>query len=343
MSSRTIQQRCFGSDVVQEREAHKPDNPLRRLDAWAAFQELERLVRKLADAIRYTDAELPAYAAPLPIVQRAPAGQARAKLPNPLVPPLLYGEPARQAAVETIQALRMAPEQDPRHARRCPGVIAASEDTLRLIQALNHAKLKFKNAVELIDEEDAAVRRAEMAKVVNYLSLMQSYRKVPWVHLHANEFLRPASVSFTWAKRATSTERRSVRKIRSDLKKEQGNPPPGRDPDHWHALIEAELDQLAHGRLKLPDTEILAVRPPNAPHPRMNIYMADVRKPWMWSASIPLFYPHTTGLDLVPVSPLPVLDTRVQRARRRDQRLEPNPLLERLHVYRYFSEYRELQ
>lgn len=212
------------------------------------------------------------------------------------------------------------------------GLIESSPATLEAIDALNKAKLQFKQCVLDLRAQgsgqrletllrsvttdrrrDESVRSALEASGMIGLDLRLCYRNF--------QCLSPdvRAVSWTWIRKTSSI--RKVSHAEAVALAEKGLQGSAR---------EMALDLLA----TVPSTEMFAVRRPVATHLRANVWVGT-NKPAGIVAHSPLFYP--AG------SPRPdkVWDyspTERPRLRRSDRRIEDGPFIYALNLYRYRRE-----
>lgn len=248
-----------------------------------------------------------------------------------------YGFTAREPAAEIYVQHFFDDEQDPRETVILPGLVAAGDSTRRLAHALNAARKQLKDALSAMDRiqvrmtnpvtgrirkerlGDLVLRDAGLAR----LHRIQVYRDV-----HVLE-RRPDNVSFVWA-RTRRVKRLSLQAVRERLMGMLDNPP------------QAELVREDLARLEsLSRNEVLAFVEPMPCHARVNLAW---RRPGetqgfdraMRSAPIPLLYPAAAEDELPSLKPLdPQRYALRQRAKRRDLKIEDQPFLSTLSVYRY--------
>ncbi len=255
----------------------------------------------------------------------------------------LMGIPDRDVCMAVLARLEFFDGQPAGETLVMPGLLAASNTVLEAAHAVNAAKDAFKAAIlELralrvdVDHDPAinsaiqqdlisrppligaALRRSGLAR----LALKQCYRHIPILPA------RPRSLRWTWA-RTKSITRLSVPEAEALLKQA------GSDPG-----IDLQLLRLA----ALPRSEPLAQVQDCAPHLRANVVFASAPEPGaplrrMINAPVPVLYRGDSGEPL----PLGCQDLRLDaerkvkpdRKRRRDQKLESEPFLPAIRVYRY--------
>lgn len=243
----------------------------------------------------------------------------------------------RSKAVSLFQTLWYEEGQDGRETITCPGVIGVGADTLAAARRLNELKDTFKAAVlalktlrkseadailtELIHKRDTGVAHAMRRMGAARLNLKQAYRHVPLLER------RPAKVGFTWSRQGRTIQRISVAEARRLLERRSETP-----------QTRQELERLS----RLPAGEPLARVRPVCPHLRANVVFGDHAQPSrrLIQTPLPLLVPLSEGQPLpsfVAVPPEPVATSRLRRS---DTKLEEEPFLILLQVFRYRLRYR---
>lgn len=224
--------------------------------------------------------------------------------------------------------------QDGRSTRSHVGLVAARPAVMEQAHAVNAAKQAFADLLGQIREEQPSLL-PEIKAVLPFrhpelhthlrgsglarLHLKQCWRAIP---------LAPAPVArvrLAWYSSGRSIKRLSVREAEQKLL--------ALDTEAAHVRI--QLRQLAG----LPDGEPLAQVQTQAPLMRANLFfrepLEDGHRRRAMNVALPLFVPAEDGRlpdhNQPPANPP---ETRT-RARRRDERLEQEPLLPSLRVYRY--------
>ncbi|RAH38171.1 DNA replication terminus site-binding protein [Halomonas sp. SL1] len=224
--------------------------------------------------------------------------------------------------------------QDGRSTRSHVGLVAATPAVMEAARRVNDTKQAFADLLARIREEEPSLL-PEIKAVLPFrhpelhthlrgsglarLHLKQCWRAIP---------LAPAPVArvrFAWYSSGRSIKRLSVREAEQKLL--------ALDTDAPHVRI--QLRQLAG----IPDGEPLAQVQTQAPLMRANLFfrepLEDGHRRRAMNVALPLFVPADDGRlpdhNLPPDHPP---QTRT-RARRRDERLEQEPLLPSLRVYRY--------
>lgn len=307
------------------------DPALGREEARQSYLSLEALLAQLAKRITHEDADLPAYIARLPF----PYQEKDTTRTTPIVQvqtESLLGEVARRHAAEIVVATTYQPDQHMQRVLRVPGLLSASPETLALVDAINAEKKVFETAFMAISPS-ATIRKEHIAMVIRAISVLQTYRLFPLLDV------APAKVSFTWTAHSPKTQRLTVAALRELLNKARGEVPEDTLPETWEMTIGEELSIISD----LPGNEYLAIRKPLAPHPRVNLYLPGEDTPRTSPASLPVFYPDTGSESLPPINPLDRLDMRFRRAQRSNTHIQSQPLIKRLHIYRYVDRYRKVK
>lgn len=244
----------------------------------------------------------------------------------------------RDKAVKLFYSLWYKDGQDGRETITCPGLIGSSQATLEAAIQCNIAKDAFKESVLALKtlrrpEADALLselhrRDPEVAYAMQRmgaarLNLKQAYRHVPLLDR------KPVKVGFTWSRQGRTIQRISHSRIRQLLERRSETP-----------QTRLELDKLS----RLSRDEPLARVRPVCPHLRANVVFEDggENERRLVQTPLPLLVPLRPGEDLpafVPVAPHP---TGTDRLRRSDVRLEDEPFLASLKVYRYRERYRQI-
>lgn len=243
----------------------------------------------------------------------------------------------RHKAVMLFQSLWYEDGQDGRETITCPGLIGASADTLEAARQCNAAKDAFRDAVlalkklrkpradALLDElhrRDPDVARAMQRMGTARLNLKQAYRHIPLLDV------KPVKVGFTWSRQGRTIQRIGHARIRTLLERRSETP-----------QTRLELDKLA----RLPADEPLARVRPVCPHLRANVVFdtGGETERRLVQTPLPLLVPLQAGEDLPEFVPVPPHPVGADRLRRSDVRLEDEPFLVSLRVYRYRERYRQ--
>ena len=249
---------------------------------------------------------------------------------------LAQGMAMRSKAVHLYRALWYEDGQDGRGTLTCPGIVAASQETLEAATECNAAKDAFKASVlalkqlSRVDARDVMAdlycRNQEVAVImkrmgVARLNLKQAYRHIPFLTA------RPRKIGFTWSKQGRTIQRTTVAEAKRLLERRRPTP-----------QVELELTRLS----QVPETEILARVRGVCPHLRANVVFASPAgvERRLLQTPLPLLSPLEAGEPLpefVPISPQPPETLRLQRS---DVRIEEKVFLPSIGVYRYRQPYR---
>lgn len=245
----------------------------------------------------------------------------------------------RIKAIKLYRALWYEDSQDGRETLTCPGIIGASASTLEAARACNNAKDEFKaNVLTLknfgrIETNSAmadlhrrwetvasAMRRMGAAR----LNLKQAYRHIPLLEK------RPLKIGFTWSKQGRVIQRTSVSTARHLLEQRVETP-----------QIQLELKRLE----EISSSELLARVRRVCPHLRANIVFSEVGRAEvsrrLMQTPLPILVPSKCGEQLpefVSVPPDPPINLRLRRA---DVKIEDEPFLASIRIYRYRNTYRK--
>lgn len=250
------------------------------------------------------------------------------------------GVAMREKAVRLYHTLWYEEGQEGRATLTCPGIVGASQMTVDAAHACNAAKDRFKASIltlktlskrqQLEDLDDLHKRHQQVGKALKRmgavrLNLKQAYRHIPILDE------KPAKIGFTWSKQGRTIERTTVAEARRLLERRRNS-------------LEAEqaLQRLA----VIPQEEVLARVRSVTPHLRANLVFirngAVSRR--LIQAPLPILTilsPNDTALpEYVPVSPAP---TDFARLKRSDVRIEEEPFLPLIRVYRYQQRFRQAQ
>ena len=222
--------------------------------------------------------------------------------------------------------------------RQHVGLVGATQAQLERVAAVNLAKHHFESVMASMKSEDRSAQRAvregleevagDRRDLLGYTGLGRLHLKQTWRQLPTVE-TRCRLVSFSWYVSGRSIYRRSVadvEKLLADLHNDSST----------HIRIQRE--RLA----SLPSSEPLAQVQRQAPIMRANtVYetpTATLKTRRMFSISMPLFVPLEAG-ELLPEITAPETSPPTERVRpiRSDVRLESEPFLPSLHIYRYIN------
>ncbi|GAA3895387.1 hypothetical protein GCM10022228_03050 [Halomonas cibimaris] len=226
------------------------------------------------------------------------------------------------------------PGQDGRQTRNYIGLVAANDALLDAVIRANAAKSRFSDALQAIKQQAPSLlsegrerlprRHPRVQTVLERNGLARLHLKQCWRHLPVAE--APVSrVRFAWYSSGRSIKRLSVRQAEEKLL--------ALDSDAAHVRL--QLRRLAG----IPSSEPLAQVQPQAPLMRANLFftepLADGHTRRALNAAMPIFVPSAQGR--LPHTNCPALTPpeKRTRARRRDEKLEHEPFLPSLRVYRY--------
>ncbi len=224
--------------------------------------------------------------------------------------------------------------QDGRATRPHIGLVAADETLMAAVERTNAAKADFaallarikQSEPELIPEAKALLphRHPELHDHLRGQGLARVHLKQCWRAIPVAE-APVARVRLAWYSSGRSIKRLTVQEAEQKLLK--------LDTDAAHVRI--QLRQLAG----IPSGEPLAQVQRQAPLMRANLFyrepLEDGRTRRAMNVALPLFVPSPDGR--LPDHNLPPIQPPEQRtrARRRDEKLEDQPFLPSLRVYRY--------
>lgn len=225
-------------------------------------------------------------------------------------------------------------EQDGRETRNYIAIVAANDELLTAIDAINQAKANFSEQLKNIKQRfpatlsdakhrlpkrhphvDEVLRRNGLAR----LHLKQSWRQLPIAQAPVSR------VRFAWYSSGRSIKRLTVQEAERKLLQ--------LDTDAPHIRI--QMRKLA----SIPSGEMLAQVQTQAPLMRANLFFTepldDGHTRRALNAAMPIFVPDNN--QRLPHINLPTLQppTTRTRARRRDEKLEQEVFLPSLRVYRY--------
>lgn len=224
--------------------------------------------------------------------------------------------------------------QDGRETRNYVGLIAADEALIQAVAQANAAKNAFSDCLQAIKQQAPALltegrsrlprRHPKVETILERNGLARLHLKQCWRHLPVAEG-PVARVRFAWYSSGRSIKRVSVQEAKRKLL--------ALDSEAAHVRI--QLRQLAG----IPDTEPLAQVQPQAPLMRANLFftepLADGHTRRALNAAMPIFIPSEDGrLPHTNLPPLTPPEKRT-RAKRRDEKLESEPFLPSLRIYRY--------
>lgn len=253
-------------------------------------------------------------------------------------------ENPRTKILGSIQSLNYQPGQSGTDSLLCPALIGASSSTLMYVQKQNLARqtlaevLKEFIGIDVLveDELTGSITKRQWVRVV--LAMLGHAR------LNQRQTTRtfrcfdqqPTQVSYSWVN-MRRVEYTTSRKILLALEKRLE-----KHPGLAAKSLESEYNKVA----ALGHTEPLAIVTPLNEQIRANVVWTDktqnVVKRAQFYAGTPIFYPAQSGQALPKLRRLPERNTpRSYRLKRSDLKLESEPYIPRLRIYRYRPEYRE--
>ncbi|MBB3332655.1 hypothetical protein BDK63_003555 [Halomonas campaniensis] len=253
----------------------------------------------------------------------------------------IFGEPEPVGAERAAEWLRHAlldvwyqDGQDGRATRAHIGLVAANEPLMEAVAEANAAKAALgallarirEDAPSLIPEAKAVLpfRHLELHDHLRGQGLARLHLKQCWRHIPVAE-APVARVRLAWYTSGRSIKRLTVREAEHKLLK--------LDSDAAHVRI--QLRRLAG----IPEGEPLAQVQRQAPLMRANLFyrepLEDGRTRRAMNVALPLFVPAPDGRLPDHNLPQPTPPEARTRARRRDEKLEDEPFLPSLRVYRY--------
>ena len=240
----------------------------------------------------------------------------------------------RARAYAIISALEYHDEQAPKEILICPGIIAASDHTLTMIEALNDAKDQFKQTMLMLKQAKIKLNTAEFKHAfeetlskrtapttqalkrtgLQRLHLKQCYRRIPILPE------APKKVSWTWA------HTRAIRKI-NKISARQLLEKKGQDPGILQQLN--KLEYLSHD-------EPIAIIQELAPHLRANIVFHNQER-MMIKGPVPIFFPGNAA-QMPYFKPPPEKKLKDKnRGVRTDLQIDPESFLPAIHAHRYLA------
>lgn len=224
--------------------------------------------------------------------------------------------------------------QDGRATRSYVGMVATDEALLARVSEVNAAKAALGAQIARIREESPSLvpeikavlpfRHPALQEHLEGLGLARLHLKQCWRALPLAE-APVARLRLAWYSSGRSIKRLSVREAEQKLLKLDSEAP--------HVRI--QLRRLAG----IPDSEPLAQVQRQAPLMRANLFfrepLEDGRTRRAMNVALPLFLPSPEGRLPDHNQPPPSPPESRTRARRRDERLEDEPFLPSLRVYRY--------
>lgn len=246
---------------------------------------------------------------------------------------LIWGDPALPPLTQALQAYQRLdylddPEADTCDVRVCPGVVAADHAMIAAAGAVNQAKDQLSALLTAVrtkkvgvrDTETGAIAYQPMARVcLELVGRPRISRPMLARHVHCLSSC-PARVGFTWT-HTRNVHRKTVEQLHSRLDAFAGQP--GYEEDR------ARLAQY-------PNDQVLAYVEGRFTSVRANVWeQANSRRPVQYMAMLPLLVPMEDVRQRPPLV-LPRHPFTTEAAgRHRPRRLEAEPYLQLLPVYRY--------
>ncbi len=299
------------------------------IDAEALQQQLEEIrgmLRRFNEV--WPDHVIHAEAYPLPMLTAASGetGLEVVKLPT-IVPEHIEGEDAVSMLRSAIAQLHFLPGQHPGTVVRWPGVVFVDRDFGQEIGRINAAKdaLEAAFTAAVPPPSRAKIR----ARIFPGLSMLQTYR-----HIHYWD--RPLGrISFGWAGRTTSSVRITRPEAEARLRQLLHQCPEGVDPEEWQMWILRDIEDLGK---KVSANQVLRIRKPIAPHPRVALFEPGKTRPaTTFHANLPLFiYLEGGSSDTLPdVTPLLsyLRAEHMQPSRRRSDAQTQHLIVARLNLF----------
>lgn len=232
---------------------------------------------------------------------------------------------SRDKVIDLICSINYKDDQHPKSTLRASGLVGVSSRVLEAIAHVNDLKKRFKDSVKQVPPR----QRRVLNRHIPGLCRLQAYREIVALEGYPN------AAHFFWASNKSGISRRSVATVRKELNTEKDKAA-ATDTSLLRA-IEFDLEKL----VSLPDREIVAKRRAIRLHPQCNLWV-NSRLVGPEDAYLPIFYPHDAEKPCPDVTPLPSAEQRKrQRGLRSDRKLEDEPFLERIDLYRYLPEHRK--
>ncbi len=224
--------------------------------------------------------------------------------------------------------------QDGRGTRTYVGMVAADEALLERVARVNAAKAELATRLARIrDQAPGMVAEIKAVLPFRHPALQEHLQGLGLARLHLKQCWRAIPVArapvarlrLAWYSSGRSIKRLSVREAETRLLK--------LDPSAPHVQI--QLRKLAG----IPEGEPLAQVQRQAPLMRANLFfrepLADGATRQAMNVALPLFLPAPDGRLPHHNQPSPTPPEQRTRARRSDERLEDEPFLPSLRVFRY--------
>lgn len=305
-------------------------------DAIEALQKLESCCRRVSQLFA-----LPRHMKPLAVYELPLRNSG--KVPDIIPVAKQSGDSARNLAIEALTSIRLRSKQSALETLRIPGILWVNKEIEGDIRELVALKQKFEGTMlalrspaEEISKYHPKKRRFLKLPCAKGLSLKQAYR-IP----ETSNTLK--TISFYWDT-SFSISKMQVKELRQRLFVAL-NHISSKPLEHISQVSQVSKDnrpakQLANDIEMLkeyPDDEILAECWPKTPHPRA--YILDEHGKHFSHISAPLLYFGDSPESVT------ILDGRFQDwisygTELIHRQLQPQPIIERLGIYRYKIDYR---
>lgn len=249
------------------------------------------------------------------------------ELPGSVVPTPVAPDDALEILAAAVTSTLYRDDQHAKSTIRVAGLVGASPSVIESIATVNRLKKAFKDSVKQVPIR----QRRMLNKHLPGLSRLQAYRELVSISRHPDE------VHFFWAANKLGVARRTVAVMMDELRAEK-DATPSTDIDLLRA-IEMDIEALAG----LSPHEVVARARPIRLHPQCNVWIGGALA-GQEDAYLPVFYPVDPAEKSPKVRALGESSRgERQRAVRSDRKLQDEPLLERLDVYRYRETFRSFE
>lgn len=296
------------------------------LDIGGIKAEIARLARELEARITAMNSQMRAAAADWPAVVYALPGHTSRQDVDVIPVQRVIGRNAREQALAMYAAIDYAPDQSPETVRRLLGVVCVPASCRPAIEAVNQAKKDLKAQVVSLPRGRWQRERSTMARAAT-LSLLQAYRQIRMVD-------HPYRLHFGWDGKGASGRRMSVAEARRLLD----------EPGYYGEISQARYDIERAALRELPADEIITQRKPIAPTPVANHWSQPKARPATFRVDMPVIAFCDAPNQAPEIADLESFDlAKRERKARSDRRVSDEPLVERLHLYRYEAGYRQTE
>lgn len=240
----------------------------------------------------------------------------------------------RQPLVRITGQIFYEDDQAARESITLPGIAASSSKTLEQANRLNAAKDRLRVTLTELDRYTIKQRNPQTGRsrkqrlsdlILPEHGLARLHRMQCYRHLRSLQ-RRPEKIGLTWA-HTRRVRHTTVAAIRDELERNRGR---GRQAP----FVEQDLNRLAFLNADMP----LAVVHPEPMHARANLVLKNeegdrIRR--QVTLALPLLYPSDKAVPLPDIKPLTTPEAVSRRVRRQGRRLEDQPYLATMPVYRY--------